>query len=244
MAIGLTKVNPNFLFHPCRSICVTSENEYAAADAINLVTASSRFGLVFAGCDQGVKIYNLEDIQNCDEEEGRSINVPAESCPFRLVPTTGPVLLVALSADDVSLAVGVNRDGVPVVDMFDVRGFAHQVPEVRPFSSVRLGSQPGLALRDFVWNPVACNMFATCLSDGSVANYELSGEALKIMGTLPASVGGTALAWSPKGKQLVVGKRNGSLSQFKPNMQEAKVLPPPTLFENPVSGKLATLPES
>ncbi|KAG0414938.1 hypothetical protein HPB47_007894 [Ixodes persulcatus] len=109
------------------------------------------------------------------------------------------------------------------------------VIETRPIATVRLGSKPGVGLRDFAWNPVVCEMFAACLTDGSVANYELAGEGLRILGTLPASVGGTCLAWSPKGKQLVVGKQNGGLSQFKPNMAEAKALTPPTIFENPVS---------
>ncbi|CAN7994272.1 unnamed protein product, partial [Ixodes hexagonus] len=224
----------NFLFHPCRTISVTSENEAVAADAVGIVAASSRFGLLFAGCTQGVKVYRLEDVQNCDAEEGPGSKAPAGHCPFRALPTTGPVLLVALSADDLTLAVGLSRDAVPVVDMYDIRGFAHQVTETRPIATVRLSSQPGVGLRDFSWNPVLCEMFAACLTDGSVANYELAGEALRIQGTLPASVGGMCLAWSPKGKQLVVGKQNGGLSQFKPNMQEAKALTPPTIFENPV----------
>ncbi|CAN7992557.1 unnamed protein product [Ixodes pacificus] len=232
---GSTTPNPNFLFHPCRTISVTLDNESVAADAIGLLAASSRFGLLFAGCTQGVKIYRLEDVQNCDAEEGPGSKLPAGHCPFRALPTTGPTLLVALSADDLTLAVGVARDGMPVVDMYDVRGFALQVIETRPIATVRLGSKPGVGLRDFAWNPVVCEMFAACLTDGSVANYELAGEGLRILGTLPASVGGTCLAWSPKGKQLVVGKQNGGLSQFKPNMAEAKALTPPTIFENPVS---------
>ncbi|XP_042148299.1 nuclear pore complex protein Nup214 isoform X3 [Ixodes scapularis] len=232
---GSTTPNPNFLFHPCRTISVTLDNESVAADAIGLLAASSRFGLLFAGCTQGVKIYRLEDVQNCDAEEGPGSKQPAGHCPFRALPTTGPTLLVALSADDLTLAVGVARDGMPVVDMYDVRGFALQVIETRPIATVRLGSKPGVGLRDFAWNPVVCEMFAACLTDGTVANYELAGEGLRILGTLPATVGGTCLAWSPKGKQLVVGKQNGGLSQFKPNMAEAKALTPPTIFENPVS---------
>ncbi|KAG0414939.1 hypothetical protein HPB47_007895 [Ixodes persulcatus] len=125
--LGSTTPNPNFLFHPCRTISVTLDNESVAADAIGLLAASSRFGLLFAGCTQGVKIYRLEDVQNCDAEEGPGSKLPAGHCPFRALPTTGPTLLVALSADDLTLAVGVARDGMPVVDMYDVRGFALQV---------------------------------------------------------------------------------------------------------------------
>ncbi|KAK8781972.1 hypothetical protein V5799_016690, partial [Amblyomma americanum] len=232
---GSTRPNPDFLFHPVRTVNVTVGGESVSADSVNLVAASSRFGLIFAGFDQGVKICTLEDIQNCDAEEGPNSKAPAENCPFRLLPTTGPVLLVALNADDTTLAVGLMRDGVPVADMYDVRGFGGQTLETRPIATVRLSTLPDVALQDFSWNPVACDMFAVCLNNGSVSIYELSGEALTILGTLPPSVGGTALCWSPKGKQLVVGKKDGSLSQYKPNMQEAKSHSSPTLFENSVS---------
>lgn len=232
---GTMRPNPDFLFHPVRTVNVTTGGELVSVDSVNLVAASSRFGLIFAGFDQGVKICTLEDIQNCDAEEGPNSKAPAENCPFRLLPTTGPVLLVALNADDTTLAVGLMRDGVSVADMYDVRGFGGQTLETRPIATVRISTQPGVFLQHFAWNPVACDMFAVCLNNGSVSIYELSGEALKILGTLPPSAGGTALCWSPKGKQLVVGKKDGSLSQYKPNMQEAKSLGSPTLFENSVS---------
>uniref|UniRef100_A0A224YUV2 Nuclear pore complex protein Nup214 n=1 Tax=Rhipicephalus zambeziensis TaxID=60191 RepID=A0A224YUV2_9ACAR len=231
---GATRPNPDFLFHPVRTVNVTAGAESVPAESVNLVAASSRFGLIFAAFDQGVKICTLEDIQNCDAEEGPGSKGPADSCPFRLLPTTGPVLLVALNADDTTLAVGLLRDGIPVADMYDVRGFAGQALETRPIATVRLSAEPGVTLQDFAWNPVVCEMFAVCLGNGSVSIYELSGESLKILGNIPSSAGGTALCWSPKGKQLVVGKKDGSLTQYKPNMQEARCIPPPLLSENSV----------
>ncbi|XP_064463519.1 nuclear pore complex protein Nup214-like isoform X1 [Ornithodoros turicata] len=227
---GPIKPNPNFLFHPCRTLNLTGNAASVDPDAVNTVAASSRYGLIFVGYEKGVKICRLEDILNWESD----CRAPFDNCPSMTIPTSDSVSLVALNADEVTLAVVLVRDSVPVADMYDVRGFAHQVPETRPFFSVRLSSKPAVALQDFAWNPVQCSMFAVCLTDGSAANYELCGEILKMHGNIPAATGARALAWSPKGKQVVIGKQDGSLVQYKPTMQEAKTLPPPTIFENPV----------
>ena len=35
------------------------------------------------------------------------------------------------------------------------------------------------------------------------------------------------MSWSPKGKQLVAGRSDGRLTQFKPDLKEAKTVAPP-----------------
>lgn len=96
---------------------------------------------------------------------------------------------------------------------------------------VRLSSDPNVQLVDFIWNPVA-PMFVTCMSDGSVSVYEVLDTTLKIYGSLPSSTNASAICWSPKGKQLVVGKRDGTLTQYLPNLQVAKFNNAPDIFGN------------
>lgn len=39
------------------------------------------------------------------------------------------------------------------------------------------------------------------------------------------------LCWSPKGKQLVTGNSDGTLTQYKPDLTPAKNIPAPNLFQ-------------
>merc|ERR1712032_462521 len=46
--------------------------------------------------------------------------------------------------------------------------------------------------------------------------------------TLPPATGVVAISWSPKGKQMVAVKKDGSLTQYKPDLKEAKSWPGPS----------------
>ena len=39
------------------------------------------------------------------------------------------------------------------------------------------------------------------------------------------------LCWSPKGKQLVTGNNDGTLTQYKPDLSQMKMVATPNLFE-------------
>jgi len=51
-------------------------------------------------------------------------------------------------------------------------------------------------------------------------------KACSVYATRPP-MGATCVAWSPKGKQMVIGKRDGTLSQFTPEMVEKKKISSP-----------------
>lgn len=222
----------DFRFRQMRKLCMNNDDEGIPSDAINLVATSSRYGLVFIGIEEGFKVLKLENIFDLNEDDEKRKD--AKEFPYQKVASPTPCLL-SLSADDMTLAVCVTRDSCAVADMYDIRAFADQEEMPVPFTSVRLSSDNSVKLRDLMWNPVVVEMYTFCLSDGSVYVHELAETNLKIAANLPPQTAATAVCWSPKGKEVVVGKKNGSFSRFKPTLQEVKNFPPPTgLDENGV----------
>ena len=65
-------------------------------------------------------------------------------------------------------------------------------------------------------------MFCVTWEDGSLALYSVKADGSTDCLTLPSAAGVVAMAWSPKGKQLVVVKKNKDLVQYKPDLSVAK----------------------
>ncbi|XP_022254420.1 nuclear pore complex protein Nup214-like isoform X2 [Limulus polyphemus] len=224
----------DFRFRQLRRVRILSEEDCKFTAAGNLITSSSRFGLIFVGFHKGFKVLKLDDILSIDADKDKA-RIECEEYPCIKVDLQKQPVHLALSSDNMTLAVCVTKNDYPFALMYDIRSFADMACTAQPFTEVRLSATPGITVRNLTWNPSVVEMFAVCLSDGSLGIYELSDMILKINAVLPAQTNVTAVCWSPKGKQLVAGKKNGSLTQYKPTLQEAKSIAVPPLFENPVS---------
>ncbi len=105
----------------------------------------------------------------------------------------------------------------------------------QPFLKIPINTNPGVQLCDLAFNPVTPNCFAAILSNGTGVMFTVKDDSPSfVLSSYPADGrSGTAscVCWSPKGKQLVLGHRDGKLTQHKPDWTLAKALPAPNESE-------------
>ncbi len=79
-------------------------------------------------------------------------------------------------------------------------------------------------------------MLGVVFTDGSMALYLVASDGSKFDSTtLPPTEQISCISWSPKGKQIVAGRLNGKLTQYKPDLKEAKTMEPPSAALKAVS---------
>ena len=198
---------------------------------------SNKMGKLFAGCQNSLVSVDVLELEKNDEIAS---NVKASaSSPtkmYKQLSETGGTKRITqlpstpthlgLNADEKILAVALTlpSTGKPHVYLFDLRSFTSPLTAAnlpKPFLEVPSSTPPGIIILELSWNPVLPSMFSVVYSDGSLALYILSEKGFD-SATLPPAEKVCCLSWSPKGKQLVVGKQDGSLTQYKPDLKEAK----------------------
>ena len=103
----------------------------------------------------------------------------------------------------------------PTLLLYDTRGLLLPSPD-SPFASHVLNTSSSL-VTGVHWNPTIAATFCVTFADGALAMYTLGVASGNVGGancdTLPPATGVVAISWSPKGKQMVAVKKDGSLTQ-------------------------------
>ncbi|EDO31224.1 predicted protein, partial [Nematostella vectensis] len=206
----------DFFFKQLKKIRVFDSPGNLPTERVSLIAVSNKFGYSFIGCPTGIYLIV-------------TVLIPVTEFPSVLVPVNHAVRHVGLSSDDLNLSVCYENAAAEIVmRLYDVPTLCQQV--------AWNGSSKIIVIEHLhyvvalQWNPGISNMFALCLSDGSVSVWEVTSSDINQLAALGPTTRATAICWSPKGKQLVVGHKNGKLTQLTPGLQPKKETDCPDIF--------------
>uniref|UniRef100_A0A3B3YQ00 Nuclear pore complex protein Nup214 n=1 Tax=Poecilia mexicana TaxID=48701 RepID=A0A3B3YQ00_9TELE len=218
----------DFQFRQMKKVQVFEAVEDMPKDRSSLLTVSNKYGLTFVGLGRTFKVYLTLNILAADKADGSSYEVGKDIS--RLWDMS--LHHLALSCDELTLSVcGTCEETGLSIAFYDVRTFINKArPQKLPFASLQPAVASDALVQDLKWNPAQPSMLAACLSDGSMMILEVTDD-VKMQAQLPANSGVT-FSWSPKGKQVAVGKMNATVSQYTPALEEKRVIPCPPFYNS------------
>lgn len=207
----------------------SDQEEFKLDHPSRLVAVASKYGIIFVGTPRGIQCIRTEDLSPQDE---RNSNRNVSTYKRREFCLGSSPTHIDVSCDNEYLAITLFAQECAVLQIYSIQSCSSI--DVRKVSEVRLSNTPGVNVSDLQWNPGVPNMIAVAMTDGSAAVIEFKGASFNI-NSIPQNSQASCLCWSPKGKQVVIGAKNGSLTQYKPELKAVKTFPPPQLGPSSLS---------
>ncbi|XP_025988646.1 nuclear pore complex protein Nup214 isoform X1 [Solenopsis invicta] len=176
--------------------------------ACNLLVADKKRGLLYIGHDDKVTVLKPEEENNA--EWRIELQLP------------GVISKIAINCDYNYIAIGIALK--PTVLIYDahslVRNSLHLLLEITP------SNKPDSYITDIRWNPTIPVMLCIVTSDCIIGSFQLKIEEearensitkVSVLSKVSNEQQALCAAWSPKGKQIAVGCKNGDIVQLKPD---------------------------
>ncbi|CAL8119063.1 unnamed protein product [Orchesella dallaii] len=223
----------------------------AEADAVNNEVAfqhfnrglecSNKYGCLLLAFNSSFYLLRVKDIREAQNKASLDSSRPLCFQDVKKLEIKNDALqvspnIIALSNGEDYLAVDTVRGDSAWVVVFQLSEFINQGGACRPFCEIRCSSSASARISNICWNPGENmnNLVAINSADGILFLAKINGPNSIELNKF--SEGGVrCLCWSPKGKQLVIGRSNGMLSQLKLDLTEAKRIPGPHANSVPIS---------
>ncbi|XP_052223652.1 nuclear pore complex protein Nup214-like isoform X3 [Dreissena polymorpha] len=208
----------DFQFRQLCKFRVSSSPTALPKQRFSLLAVSSAFGLTFIGNGTGFSVYRNQHFLDKDKEHSIDrLNHIVTDCPsLARVDVGQEVSHVALSCDDFTIAIATTSQLGVTIHLYDIRNFAQKVTgNVSPFHSFT-EVVPG-PIRDLAWNPGEAATLAVVHSNGQIDVFTDMRRRASL-----SSAKANCMSWSPKGRQLVVGRKDGALMQYDADLNEKR----------------------
>ncbi|XP_057327879.1 nuclear pore complex protein Nup214 [Microplitis mediator] len=190
--------------------------------ACNLIVADAKRGLLYTATDDKLTVQKSDSSSNDWRLDYK--------LPY-------PVSRLSMSCDYSYLAVTFNRS---TAHIYSASSLSKNSLEL--LHEIQLShSNQNVFAYDLKWNPAIPGMFCTVASDHSIGSFHVKIEQKTTVGVVALeriqNIEATCVAWSPKGKQLVVGCKNGNIIQLKPELKVMRAISGPS----PSIGEIITI---
>ena len=156
------------------------------------------------GSVQCLKISGLDKVELSFDGKSKNDPLPADDLPLQKLDSGSVVIFVAISCDDEFVVLVLSKNSEYFLSCYVLDGLFL-------LCTVACGKHFPRCLK---FNPVVNNCFAIAFSSGHVQVCQI--EKGNIGCLMDKMLEATALCWSPKGKQILIGTSNGLLLQITP----------------------------
>ncbi|XP_050345829.1 nuclear pore complex protein Nup214 [Nymphalis io] len=201
---------PSLLYKLQRKIKVFNTNNPLPNRGYNLVACTSRYGIVFVASPNAIlSVYYLQELidKECEPQH----------------------LSVNLLIEPSHIAVNCNQEWLAVIggqSLLVYKCMDFHNADIRPSVSIKCDVHPSTFVSALQWNPCLPDTLGIIFFDGTLLISQISTMQVK-----KVQSNARCLCWSPKGKQIVTGNNDGTLTQYKPDLSPMKMVPTPKLFD-------------
>ncbi|XP_071573062.1 uncharacterized protein Nup214 [Temnothorax nylanderi] len=188
--------------------------------ACNLLVADKKRGLLYIGHDD--KITVLKPAEENSAEWKIELQLPVI------------ISKIAINCDYNYIAIGIALK--PTVLIYDAHSLVRN--SLNLLLEITLSNKLDSYITDIRWNPTVPAIFCTVTSDCTIGSFQLKIEEearenfipkVSVLSKVSNEPQALCAAWSPKGKQIAVGCKNGDIVQLKPDtLKVARIIAGPS----------------